>query len=67
MKNAIRQLIAFLWSWVADAATWTLRHLLPFLVALVPFVAGWLVGVVVFAALWTWAAVSEGYTRGRQA
>jgi hypothetical protein len=67
MERRTRQLLAFLWSWVVDTATWTWRQLLPFLVALVPFVAGWLVGSLVFAALWTWAAVAEGYTRGRQA
>lgn len=50
--------------WVHLLGQW-LRESLPIVLLVVPFVLGWVVGVVVSGFVWVIAAVVEGYRSGR--
>lgn len=50
--------------WVQLLGQW-LRESLPIVLLVIPFVLGWLVGVVVSGLVWVIAAGIEGYRSGR--
>ncbi|KPL89984.1 hypothetical protein [Herpetosiphon geysericola] len=50
--------------WVHLLGQW-LRESLPIVLLVIPFVLGWLVGVVVSVFVWVIAAGIEGYRSGR--
>ncbi|MFD3165469.1 hypothetical protein [Herpetosiphon sp. NSE202] len=49
--------VQLLWRWLRESA--------PIVLLVIPFVLGWLVGVVVSVFVWVIAAVVEGYRKGR--
>lgn len=49
--------VQLLWRWLRESA--------PIVLLVIPFVLGWLVGVVVSVFVWLIAAVAEGYRSGR--
>lgn len=71
MKHTTATIKLFLITCIATVVVWVqllgqwLRESLPIVLLVIPFVLGWLVGVVVSGFVWVIAAGIEGYRSGR--
>lgn len=71
MKRITATIKLFLITCIATVVVWVqmlgqwLRESLPIVLLVIPFMVGWLAGVVVSAFVWVIAAGIEGYRSGR--